>query len=199
MKPNFDFELHKLYPLQSKKAICVFCSSSEQIDGKYKNIATELGKIIGQKGFDLVHGGGQIGLMGAIAASVQANGGKVTGILPESLNLEGIASETDDEIIITKDMPDRKAEMRRRSCAFIILPGGFGTLEELFETITLKQLDYIDKPIVLFNINNYYDELITFLRKAVDMKFISEDHYKLLHISNSCEETIQYIEKNLNA
>lgn len=198
MKPNFDFELPKLYPSQNKKAICVFCSSSEQIDHNYKTIASELGKIIGQKGFDLVHGGGQIGLMGVIAASVQANGGKVTGILPESLNLEGIASETDDEIIITKDMPDRKAEMRRRSCAFIILPGGFGTLEELFETITLKQLHYINKPIVLFNINNYYDELITFLRKAVQMKFISEEHYQLLYICNSCEETMQYIEKNIN-
>jgi len=197
MIKNLDFELSKLYPSNAKKAICVFCSSSETIDNKYKQQAALLGKLIAQKGFDLVHGGGKIGLMGVIANKVQENGGKVTGILPESLNLEGIASETDDEIIITKDMPDRKAEMRKRSIAFIILPGGFGTLEELFETITLKQLNYIQKPIVLLNFYHYFDELISFLDKAVKLNFISEQHRQLIYITENCEEAIQYIENNI--
>lgn len=196
---NIDFEFSKLYPNYSKKALCVFCSSSEYIDIKFKQQASMLGELIAQKGYDLVHGGGKVGLMGVIASKVQENGGKVTGILPESLNLEGIASDTDDEIIITKDMPDRKAEMRKRSQAFIILPGGFGTLEELFETITLKQLNYIQKPIVLLNINNYFNEIIAFLDKAVELKFITEKDRQLIFITNSCEEALNYIEKHLKA
>jgi len=197
MIKNLDFEFTKLYPSNTKKAICIFCSSSETIDDKYKQQAALLGELIAQKGFDLVHGGGKIGLMGIVANKVQENGGKVTGILPESLNLEGIASETDDEIIITKDMPDRKAQMRKRSIAFIILPGGFGTLEELFETVTLKQLNYIQKPIVLLNTLHYFDELISFLDKAVELNFISQQHRQLLYITDKCEDAIEYIENNL--
>ncbi|HNV96288.1 MAG TPA: TIGR00730 family Rossman fold protein [Bacteroidales bacterium] len=194
---SIDFEFSKLYPNYNKKALCVFCSSSEQIDVKYKLEASQLGEMIAKRGYDLVHGGGKVGLMGVIASKVQENGGKVTGILPESLNLEGIASETDDEIIITKDMPDRKAEMRKRSQAFIILPGGFGTLEELFETITLKQLKYIQKPIVLLNVHHYFDELISFIDKAVELRFISDKDRQLIFITESCEEALNYIEKHL--
>lgn len=197
MIKNIDFEFPKLYPNHNKKALCVFCSSSELIDDIYKQQASQLGAMIAKKGYDLVHGGGKVGLMGIIASKVQENGGKVTGILPESLNLEGIASDTDDEIIITKDMPDRKAEMRKRSLAFIILPGGFGTLEEFFETITLKQLNYIKKPIVLLNINHYFDELILFLNKAVELKFISEKDRQLIFITDNCEEALNYIEQKL--
>lgn len=194
-----DFELSKLYPNNYKKTLCVFCSSSDQIDTQYKLYASQLGEMIAKRGYDLVHGGGKVGLMGVIASKVQENGGKVTGILPESLNLEGIASDTDDEIIITKDMPDRKAEMRKRSQAFIILPGGFGTLEELFETITLKQLNYIQKPIVLLNIHHYFDDLIAFIDKAVELRFISEKDRQLMFITESCEEALNYIEKHVKA
>jgi uncharacterized protein (TIGR00730 family) len=93
-------------------------------------------------------------------------------------------------------MPDRKAEMRKRSQAFIILPGGFGTLEELFETITLKQLKYIQKPIVLLNVHHYFDELISFIDKAVELRFISDKDRQLIFITESCEEALNYIEKH---
>ncbi len=191
------FDLQKLHP-QSKKTICVFCSSSQNIDNIYKSVAEQLGTVMANKEYDLVHGGGKIGLMGVLASSVQKNGGKVTGILPESLNLEGIASETDDEIIITKDLPDRKAEMRKRSDAFIILPGGFGTLEEFFETITLKQLNYIQKPLVLINIHHYYDELLQFIDKAVSLKFIKASHKNLFYLTDNADDAISFIENSIN-
>jgi hypothetical protein len=198
MKKPFDFDLQKLYPQPSKRTICVFCSSSKKLDEVYKNAAELLGKELAIRGYSLVHGGGKIGLMGVLSAAVQKNGGKVTGILPESLNLEGIASETDDEIIITKDMPDRKAEMRKRSDAFIILPGGFGTLEEFFETVTLKQLNYTQKPLVVLNINHYYDELLHFLDKSISLNFISEHHKQLYYIVDNVNDAMLYIENQLN-
>ncbi len=198
MKNPFDlnFDIHKIYGNQ-KPAIGVFCSSSEEIDEIYKKHATELGKLIATNGYDLIHGGGKVGLMGCIAQSVQKYGGKVTGILPESLNIEGIASETDDEIIITKDMPDRKNEMRKRSNAFIVLPGGYGTLEEFFETITLIQLNYLNKPLVLLNINHYYDNLLKFINEATEKKFISLEHRNLFFETDKTDEAILYINQKL--
>lgn len=198
MKPSIDFELSKLYLTNQHKAICVFCSSSTIIDEKYKIIATQLGTSIVKSGFNLVHGGGKVGLMGIIATSVQKAGGKVTGILPETLNIEGIATETDDEIIITRDMADRKAEMRKRSAAFIVLPGGFGTLEEFLETVTLKQLNYLDKPIVLLNVYHYFDFLIQFLQKANGEGFITNEHLNLFYITDNIEDALSYIIEKVN-
>lgn len=193
---DFDFDLNKLYG-QSKLTLGVFCSSSEHIDPIYKDSANQLGELIAKNDYDLVHGGGKIGLMGIIARAVQQNGGKVTGILPESLNIEGIVSEIDDEIIITNDMADRKNEMRKRSHGFIVLPGGYGTLEEFFETITLKQLHYINKPLVLINVNHYYDELLNFINKAIKNNFIKEEELNLFYVTNSCHDAINFMNHKL--
>lgn len=173
--------------------ICVFCSSSNFIDKAYVNMATELGRLIAENGYQLVHGGGKVGLMGALSNSVQQHGSKVTGVLPEQLNLEGIASETDDEIIITKDMADRKTEMRKRSQAFVALPGGFGTLEELVEVITLKQLGYLNYPIVIINTLNFYEPLINLFEEMYSLKFADVSYRSLYFIASSPEEAIQYI------
>lgn len=196
MKP-FDFDIPKLYGSSTKLTIGVFCSSSQSIDEIYKTHAALLGELLAKNQYDLIHGGGKVGLMGILAQSVQKYGGKVTGILPESLNIQGIASETDDEIIITKDMADRKNEMRKRSHGFIVLPGGFGTLEEFFETVTLIQLNYTNKPLVLLNINHYYDTLIDFLNMAVQKNFISDEHRNLFYTCTSCQEAIDYLNKQL--
>lgn len=187
---NFDLSLGN-QPL--KKAICVFCSSSEVLDKSYFEAARLLGKLIAENNFNLVHGGGMIGLMGAISESVQAHGGKVTGVLPERLNMEGIASETDDEIIITKDMADRKTEMRKRSEAFISLPGGFGTLEEILEVITLKQLKYHTKPVVILNMNDFYSPLIQMFERFYEHSFAKPEFRNLYFIANTPEEAINYI------
>jgi uncharacterized protein (TIGR00730 family) len=186
---NFDFDLTKPYP----KAICVFCSSSEALEEVYYVAARELGVLIAKNGYNLVHGGGKIGLMGTLAATVQESGAKVTGVLPERLNLEGIASETDDEIIITKDMPDRKTEMRKRSEAFITMPGGFGTLEELAEVLTLKQLGYHTKPVVILNTNNYYENLIGLFEKMYKLNFAKPDFKSLYHISPTPADAMNHI------
>jgi len=177
--------------------ICVFCSSSNQIPAEFLAMATELGQKMAKNGFNLVHGGGKIGLMGVLAASVQQAGGKVTGVLPEMLNLEGIASETDDEIIITKDMADRKAEMRKRSKAFITLPGGFGTLEELMEIITLKQLGYLNAPIVIINHNNFYNSLCDLFEKMYSLKFTDKSYKSIYFLASDPDQALEYI-KNYN-
>ncbi|MCX7862364.1 MAG: TIGR00730 family Rossman fold protein [Bacteroidales bacterium] len=197
MKP-FDLDnIHKLYSTSNKLTIGVFCSSSQHIDDIYKTQAAFLGELLAKNNYDVIHGGGKVGLMGVLAQSVQKHGGKVTGILPESLNIEGIASETDDEIIITKDMTDRKYEMRKRSNGFIVLPGGFGTLEEFFETLTLIQLGYTNKPLILLNINNYYNLLLQFIDEALQKKFITESDLLHFHISHSCEDAIEYMNNHL--
>ncbi len=189
---NFDFELPHLN-VQNKKAICVFCSSSESLDKKHYEIAKELGKLIAKSGYNLVHGGGKIGLMGVISEAVQSNGGKVIGVLPERLNIEGIASETDDEIIITKDMADRKTEMRKRSEAFIALPGGFGTIEEILEVITLKQLKYHTKPIVIINSDDFYEPLLQMFEQFYKQSFAKEDFKKYYFVAKEPSEAITYI------
>lgn len=189
---NFDFELPHLNS-QNKKAICVFCSSSSALDKKYYETAKNLGKLIAQNGYNLVHGGGKIGLMGVISEAVQSHNGKVIGVLPDRLNIDGIASETDDEIIITKDMADRKTEMRKRSEAFIALPGGFGTLEEILEVITLKQLKYHKKPIVILNSDDYYEPLIKMFEQFYKQSFAKEDFKKFYFIAKNPIEAIEYI------
>lgn len=189
---TFDFDLPHVNP-SYQKAICVFCSSSEVLDILYFDEAKKLGKLIAENGFNLVHGGGKIGLMGAISEAVQSNGGKVTGVLPERLNIEGIASETDDEIIITKDMADRKTEMRKRSEAFVALPGGFGTLEEILEVITLKQLKYHTKPIVIVNTGNFYDPLFKLFETFYDHSFAKPEFREIYYIAPSVEAAMKYI------
>jgi hypothetical protein len=156
-------------------------------------MATDLGRLIAEHGYNLVHGGGKVGLMGIISNSVQQGGRKVTGVLPEQLNLEGIASETDDEIIITKDMADRKTEMRKRSQAFIALPGGFGTLEELVEVITLKQLGYLNYPIVIINTLNFYEPLIRLFEEMYHQKFADVSYRTLYYIASGPEDAIEYV------
>jgi len=177
--------------------VCVFCSSSNLIDKLYIEMADDLGRLIAENGFNLVHGGGKIGLMGVLSKKVQDNGGKVIGVLPDLLNIEGIASETDDEIIITKDMADRKYEMRKRSRAFIALPGGFGTLEEIMEIITLKQLEYHNYPIVFINTNLYYDKLFELFEKMYSEKFADVSYKDLYYIADTPTAAIDYI-KNFN-
>jgi cytokinin riboside 5'-monophosphate phosphoribohydrolase len=189
---TFDFDLPHVNP-HHQKAICVFCSSSEVLENTYFEEAKKLGKLIAENGYNLVHGGGKIGLMGAISESVQLHGGKVTGVLPERLNIDGIASETDDEIIITKDMADRKTEMRKRADAFIALPGGFGTLEEIVEVITLKQLKYHSKPVVIINSNGFYDPIIQMFERFYQFSFAKADFKNIYFVAPSVEEAMKYI------
>ncbi len=140
--------------------ICVYCSSSNAVAPVFFEAARLLGEHIARRGDTLVYGGADVGLMGALARAVKAGGGRVVGIMPERLAAEPMTFAAADEFIVTHDMRERKARMEALADAFVILPGGFGTLEELTETLTLRQLGEHMKPIVLLNIRGFYDPLI---------------------------------------
>ncbi|MCX9012762.1 MAG: TIGR00730 family Rossman fold protein [Candidatus Methanoperedens sp.] len=175
------------------KTVCVFSSSSSAVDSIYRDTAVELGKKLGEDGFDLVFGGADAGLMGVIARTVQKNGTRVIGVIPRSLAEKGIAYQEADELIISNNLRDRKEIIESRSDAFIALPGGFGTMEEIMEILTLKQLQLHSKPIVFINTNNYYDNLIAQFETGYQENFAKKEFKELYYVSKSAEDTIDYI------
>ncbi len=175
------------------KSICVYCSSSDHISTAFFDIAQELGEAIVGNGYRFIYGGGDIGLMGAIARSVHKHGGHVVGVIPEFLRQPGIAYELSDELIVTADMRERKAAMESRADAFIALPGGFGTLEEMLEVITLKQLGVHDKPIVFLNTNGFYNGLHDLFEHIFDHNFAKPHYRDLYHFADDVHSAISYI------
>lgn len=156
------------------RKVCIFAASSATLDRVYTDAAFELGALFAERGIELVFGGGRTGLMGACARGVKSRGGRVTGVIPEKLNVAGIAYEGCDELIVTADMHERKATMERLSEAYIALPGGMGTLEELMEVLTLNQLGYLSAPVVILNAAGFYDELLAQLHTFVTRGFMDE-------------------------
>ena len=140
--------------------VCVFCASSNDAPEHYFDAARRTGAELARRGWPLVYGGGSVGLMGACARATHTDGGRVIGVIPENLRKAEVAYEDSDELIVTKDMAERKDHLIGRASAFINLPGGFGTLDEMLEVITLKILGYHDKPILIVNVGNCYDELV---------------------------------------
>ena len=136
-----------------------------------------------------------IGVMGEIARAVQKSGGMVTGVIPEALKIKGVVSETDDKIIVTPDMQTRKAVMRENSDYFIALPGGFGTLEEISEVITLKQLKYHSKPIIFLNTADFFQNLFRFYEDFFSKNFASENYRNLYYIAQTPADVIDFIKK----
>lgn len=176
------------------KVICVYSSSSCAVDDIYFKAAAQLGYKIASHGDTFLYGGGLIGLMGATAKGVHECGGKVIGVIPKALNQKGIVYELCDELVVTEGMRERKAVMDERSDAFIALPGGYGTLEELLEIITLKQLRYHNKPIVALNINGFYDKLLEQFDLIIDRHFAKEECRQLYHITDNIDEALEYID-----
>jgi len=177
------------------KNICVYASSSEIIDKTYFEQAGVLAELMAKKGWGLIFGAGMLGLMGAMADGMIKNGGKITGVIPELLNVKNVVHENCNELFVTKTMRERKMLMEEKSDAFIALPGGFGTLEELLEIITLKQLKYHKKPVVILNINHYYDCLNSLFDHVIQQKFAKEESSDLYFFAGSPQEAIDYIEK----
>ena len=168
----------------SMNSICVFCSSSNSIDDIYVETATDLGHRIGQLGLDLVYGGASIGLMGAVARATHEKGGRVVGVIPEFFrkNNKNIEYVEADELIVAETMRIRKAIMDERADAFVVLPGGVGTLEEAIEIMSMKQLGLTDKPLAFINTNNFYDGLISNLRKMVGLRFAKSSTLELFSV-----------------
>ncbi len=174
--------------------ICVFSSSSNAIADIYFLDAKELGFLIAKREHTLVNGGANVGLMEAVTIAASENGAKTIGIIPEMLRDRSLASENSHEVIITPDMQERKARMRDISDAFIALPGGFGTLEEILEVITLRQLTYHTKPIVFINTNGFFDFLFKQFEVSYDELFAKPVYRELYFVAKNPAEAMDYIE-----
>jgi cytokinin riboside 5'-monophosphate phosphoribohydrolase len=175
------------------RAICVFCASSQAVDDAFKNTALELGRELGNKGIDLVYGGASIGLMGCVARGVHEKKGRVIGVLPEFFKTKDIEYSEADELIVTQDMRERKAEMDQRSDAFIVLPGGIGTLEEAMEILSMRQLRLTDKPLVFINTQGFYDGLRSTFEEMVDLKFAKPEILDMYAMVPDPHSALDYI------
>lgn len=174
-------------------SICVYCSSSNDIDDSFPPVAEALGREIARRGHSLVYGGGAVGLMGVLARATHDLGGSVTGVIPSKLqDREGIAYEA-DELIVTDTMRERKRIMYTKADAFVVLPGGFGTVEEFMEVLTLKQLGYHNHPIAILNVDGFFDTLLTFFDELHEERFARETITELTHIVATAEEALDSV------
>ena len=160
--------------------MCVYCGSSNQVAEKWLECARDMGRLLAARGIDVVFGGGQVGLMGALADAALAAGGRVYGVIPEKLFELELGHRGVTELEDVQTMHQRKYRMAELSDAFVALPGGWGTLEEIFEVTTWTQLGYHTKPVGLLNAHGYYDPMLTFLENAADEAFIRPPHRGLL-------------------
>ena len=176
------------------KNVCVYASSSTLLDDIYVNTAAELGRTLAQRGIGLVYGAGGYGLMGAAARGAREAGGSVIGVIPEKMDVDGVVFEGCTELFVTRTMRERKALMEDKSDAFIALPGGFGTFEEVLEIIALRLLMYHTKPVVILNINGFYDALVKQFDVAVEQNFASPKALEMYGVFSEIDEALKYIE-----
>lgn len=179
--------------MQALSAICVFCASSNAVDQVYKDAAFDLGRRIGKAGIDLVYGGASIGLMGCVARGQHQAGGKVIGVLPKFFKVKDIEYSQADELIVVEDMRQRKDVMDKRADAFIVLPGGVGTLEEAMEILSMVQLGLTNKPLVFINTENFYGGLIEHMKKMVELKFAKEETLNMFAAAPHPQAALDYI------
>ena len=174
--------------------ICIFGASGDHIDPVYISRTEALGRLLAQRGHSLIFGGGAHGLMGAAARGFTAGGGRITGVAPRFFDLPGVLYPACDEFVWPESMRDRKKYMEDRADSFIVAPGGIGTYEEFFEVLTLKQLARHAKPIVLFNVNGFFDRLLALIRENVDEGFIREQTPELFCTAATPEEAARLAE-----
>ena len=176
--------------------ICIFGAASNEIDSEYIRLVEEFGERLAKRGHSLVFGAGSNGLMGAAARGVTRGGGSVFGIIPEFFKNEAIEQiyQNCTELIYTETMAQRKTKMEDLADAFVIVPGGIGTFEEMFEVLTLKQLNRHEKAIAVYDINGYYSDLEKMLEKGFNGRFIREDCRMLYHSSQNPDSILDYLE-----
>ena len=172
------------------RKIAVFCGSSVGFDPIYKQAAIQLGNAFVKRDITLVYGGGKIGLMGVLAETILNQGGKVIGVIPELLKKKEVVDCNVTELIVTQTMSERKVVMSKLSDGYISLPGGFGTLDELFEGITMSQLYIEEKPNALLNTNGYYDHLLSQIERMIADGFVKSSNKELLIVSRNVEDLI---------
>ncbi|MDR1860809.1 MAG: TIGR00730 family Rossman fold protein [Bacteroidales bacterium] len=174
--------------------ICVFASSSDAIPATYTQASIQLAEAIGRGGHTLINGAGNIGLMGIMLDAAQKCGARTVGVIPEKLHEFGLSWDGLDELHVTVDMASRKAMMRQLADAFIVAPGGFGTLEEALEVVTLKQLDYHRKPIVFLNTCGFFDDLFRQFERSFEEHFAKPVYATLYHIAPDSPDAMRYLE-----
>jgi uncharacterized protein (TIGR00730 family) len=179
------------------RAICVFCGSQPGEGPDYVAAARGMARLLAQCGIELVYGGGHVGLMGALADEALKHGGRVTGVIPEHLMRPEVAHQRLTELIVVDSMHTRKQTMALRSDAFIVLPGGYGTIEEMFEMLTWLQLRLQDKPVGLLNVAGYFDSLLQFLEHAASEGFIRREHRDLLRVEHTPTRLLALVEADL--
>lgn len=174
--------------------ICVYGASSAELEQIYYEKTEEFGKLMAKRGHGLVFGGGATGMMGAAARGVHSEYGYILGIAPRFFDKPGILYQDCTEFIFTETMRERKFLLEKRSDATVVAPGGIGTYEEFFEILTLKSLHRLDRPVVLYNINGYYDKMEALLKHTADEKFMSASVLELCRFMDDSEEILNYIE-----
>jgi uncharacterized protein (TIGR00730 family) len=177
-------------------AVCVFCSSSGRIDRRYVDLAADAGAELARRGHSLVSGGAQVSCMGAVARAARAGGARTVGVIPEGLVSVEISDEDNDELVVTPDMRTRKGEMDRRSDAFLILPGGIGTLEELFEVWTARVLSMHEKPVVVLDPTGVYDPLRELMVSLTEQGFARHRIWDAIGWTTTVPEAFDLLERS---
>jgi len=181
--------------MASIKSVCVYCGSSNRVDPKFLDAATELGRLLGEAGLRLIYGGGRIGLMGRVADGVLAAGGTVLGIIPGHLHDREVAHPGVSELMVVDTMHERKQLMAEQADAFVVLPGGYGTLDEMFEIITWRQLGLHDKPLVLVDLFGYWAPLAQLLDTIIETGFAQPECRQLYRTVTSVAEILPALDE----
>ena len=177
--------------------VCIFASSSSRVSSEYADAASELGLLMSRAGIEIVFGGGGIGLMGKLADAVIENNGSITGVIPSFMKDEGWEHSDVNEMIVTADMGERKKKMFAMADAIVALPGGVGTLEELTEAITLKQLGFFRGAIIILNTRDFYKSLIDFFEHMVSESFLRYEHKGIWEVAGTPLEVMSLLDKNV--
>ena len=175
------------------KRLAVYCGSASPADSRYVELAREVGATLARRGIGLVYGGGRLGLMGAVASGALEAGGEVIGVIPEALVSAEVSNTDCTELHVVANMHQRKAMMAERSHAFLALPGGIGTFEELFEVWTWRQLGYHDKPIGILNVAGYYDSMLQFLQGTVQSEFMGDWQMELVRSGEHIPQLLAHL------
>ena len=176
------------------RLLCVYCASSDRLDPKYYAAAAELGREMVTHGWGLVYGGGKTGIMGAVARAVKQSGGRVVGVIPEFMKVRELAYAEADELVTVITLRERKLLMETRADAFVALPGGWGTLEEILEILTLRQLDLVKKPCVFLNQDGFYDPLLRLFERMLHDRFFKPSNMELFRVAATVPEIFAQIE-----
>lgn len=175
--------------------VCVYCASSDRVDRAYFEAAERLGRLIGERKNNLVYGGGNTGPMRALAESVKAAGGRVLSVIPRTFDERGLRFGKADEVVVTANLQERRSVMLRDSDGFVALPGGFGTLEEVSENLTARQLELHTRPLCLVNINGFWDPFTAFLDRIIEGQFAKPEHRALLHVAPTPDDALDYLDR----